>query len=237
MMDGKNTQEQKNEMLSSETAHFHVFYEEADKDFAGKLIGQIDEFYVNICQKAGSNPGTDVYDLYVCGSVDSYLFYTGRSRDEFQDWMVGNADMKRNRLCVASPRSRGNMSDSYEKYLLQVMLHEVVHIVFDRLCRPEECELWISEGIAVLLAEQTNVNYLSDKEYPRIASLGGKEDMDAFADNGGYAYSGVYVWYLMELYGMDKFLSVYKGECPAEDLLADGFEHDAILAYQARYRQ
>lgn len=117
------------------------------------------------------------------------------------------------------------------------MLHEVVHIVFDRLCRPEECELWISEGIAVLLAGQTNVDYLSEKEYPRIASLGGKDDIDAFASNGGYSYCGVYVWYLMELYGMEKFLSVYKGKCPVEGLLAEGFEHDAIVAYLARYRQ
>ncbi len=230
------TQRPKSEMPSSATAHFHVFYEEADKDFAEKLIGQIDDFFVNICHKAGSDPGTDVYELYVCGSTDSFIFYTGKTRDEYQDWMVGNADIKKNRLCVASPRSRGDMSESYENYLIQVMLHEVVHIVFERLCRPEECDLWISEGIAVLLAGQTNIGYLSEKEYPRIASLGGREDIGAFANNGGYGYSGVYVWYLIELYGMEKFLSVYKGECPVEGLLAEGFEHSAILAYQTRYR-
>lgn len=224
-------------MIHSDTSHFHVFYEEADKDFAEKLIEQIDGFYLTICQKAGCNPGTDVYELYVCGSIDSYLFYTGRTREKFQDWMVGNADMERNRLCVASPRSRGNLSDSYESYLIQVILHEVVHIVFDRLCKPEECELWISEGIAVLLAGQTDMDRLWESEYPRIASLGGREDMDAFANNGGYGYSGVYVWYLIELYGMEKFLSFYKGECPVEDLLMEGFEYNAILAYRTRYRQ
>ncbi|MDE7327425.1 MAG: hypothetical protein K2N63_14335 [Lachnospiraceae bacterium] len=227
--------EKRSELLNLDTTHFHVFYEEADKNFAMKLFGLIEEFYLNICQKIHSSPGENVYELYICGSAENFIFYTGKTKEDYQDWMVGNTDMDKKRLCVVSPRAKGNLSESYEEYLIKVMLHEVVHIVFDSICRPEECEIWISEGIAVWLAGQTKMDYISEKDYPRIADLGGKEDMYAFADNGGYDYCGVYVWYLMELYGMEKFLSIYRGECALEDLLVENFEHRAVIAYRTQY--
>lgn len=243
-MEQGRTATQKRELLNWDTSHFRVLYEETDKDFAGKLIGQIEVFYLDICRKARISPGEEVYELYVCGSAERFIFYTGKTQEEYQDWMVGNTDMEKKRLCVASPRAKGDMSERYEEYLVRVMLHEVVHIVFDSTCRPEDCEIWISEGIAVWLAGQTEVEYLSEKDYPRIADLGGKEDMCAFADNGGYGYSGVYVWYLTQLYGMEKFLAVYRGDCLVEDLLkeeerlhGETFEHRAIVAYGNRCGQ
>ena len=54
--------------------------------------------------------------------------------------------------------------------------------------------------------------------------------MDAFVENDGYDYSGAYVGYMIQLYGMEKFLSVYRGECPVEDLLEEDFESRAIAA-------
>ena len=67
------TQRHKNEMPSSATAHFHVFYEEADKDFAEKLIGQIDDFYLNICHKAGSDQGR-MFTNCMCADLQTALF-------------------------------------------------------------------------------------------------------------------------------------------------------------------
>lgn len=50
----------------------------------------------------------------------------------------------------------------------------------------------------------------------------------AFAEKGGYTYGGIYVRYLIELVGMKKFLSVYRGEWQAEEILKDSFESRAI---------
>lgn len=219
-------------MQNADTSHFRFFYEEADQDFAKKLLGRIEGFYLDACQKACGDPGEDRYELYVCGSAEDFIFYTGKAKEDYQDWMVGNTDMERKRLCIASPRAKGDFSEDYEEYLIKVMLHEAVHIAFDRVCAPEDCAIWLSEGIAVWLAGQTEADYISEEEAPKISELGGKWDMDAFADNGGYDYCGVYVWYLVKQQGMEKFLSAYRGECAVEELLEDGFENRAVAAYQ-----
>lgn len=217
------------------TAHFHIFYEEADRDFGEKIVGRMEDFYAGMCRRAGLEPGEERYDLYVCGTAEDFRYYTGKSEEEYEDWMVGNADMEKKRLCVASPRVKGDFSREYEEYLIRVMLHETVHMVFDRLCPPEQCPIWLSEGIAVCLAEQTEDSCISERDCPEIKELGGSTDMNAFVSRGGYGYSGVYVWYLLERFGMEKFLSLYRGECSAEELLEEGFEGRAVRAYQAHH--
>lgn len=76
---------------------------------------------------------------------------------------------------------------------------------------------------------------IEETGYPRLGELIGETDGVAFADKGGYTYGGIYVRYLIELVGMEKFLSVYKGECDAEELLEDSFESRAIAFCKSRF--
>ncbi len=216
------------ELTRRNVAHFHVFYREADKDFAEALTDRIEEFYLDICGRARLEPERDAYDLYVCGTVEDFLHFTGYTREYYQDWMVGNADSRRRRLCILAPGAKGNLSEEYREYLIRVMLHEVVHIVFDRICPEDRCPIWLSEGTAVCLAGQLEPENASESDYPRIADFMGETDGVDFANKGGYTYGGIYVRYLMELAGMEKFLSVYRGEREAEELLEDSFESRAI---------
>lgn len=215
-------------MQREDTAHFHIFYREADRSFAEALKERIEGFYLDMCGKACLEPEEDAYELYVCGTVEDFLHFTGHTREDYQDWMVGNADSGRRRLCVLSPGAKGDLSAEYQEYLIKVMLHEVVHIVFDRVCPEDQCQLWLSEGTAVCFAGQLEPEYASEDDYPPISDFVGEMDGAVFADKGGYTYGGIYVRYLIELLGMERFLSVYKGEQDAEELSADSFERRAI---------
>lgn len=216
------------EMMRMDTAHFHVFYRETDRSFAEALTERIEGFYVDVCGKAHLEPEEDAYDLYVCGTVEDFLHFTGYTKEYYQDWMVGNTDSSRRRLCILAPGAKGDLSQEYQDYLIKVMLHEVVHMVFDRLCSEDQCEIWLSEGTAVCFAGQLEPEHASESDYPRLADFVGETDGVAFAEKGGYTYGGIYVRYLIELLGMEKFLSVYRGECRAEDFLDDSFEIKAI---------
>lgn len=220
------------EMVQSEISNFRIIYYVEDRDFAGKLSRHIEPFYQEMCRKACIDAGEEVYELYVCGTTEDFIRFTGKNREDYQDWMVGNTDIHRKRLCILAPRAKGDFSKEYEDCLIRVMLHEVVHIVFDRICVPENCAIWLAEGTALYYAGQIDGSYVSETEYPRIVDLGGTEDGIAFAENGGYDYAGIYVWYLIERCGMEKFLSFYRGECHLEELQDEAFERKAILSYQ-----
>lgn len=219
-------------MIQENTLHFLINYNMEDTDFARKLKCRLEPFYTEICEKAFLCPGEDVYSIYICGTVDEFITLAGKTKETYQDWMVGNTDIFQKRLCILSPRAKGGLSEAYVDYLTRVMLHETVHIVFDRVCVPEKCEIWLAEGIALLYAGQINVTHVSETEYPRIAQISGMGAENDFADNGGYTYAGIYVWYLIRLHGMETFLAAYKGECEVGTLLGHDFEIRAITAYK-----
>lgn len=54
---------------------------------------------------------------------------------------------------------------------------------------------------------------------------------DNFVDNQGYDYAGIYVRHFIEMYGFDKFLAVYRGECDWRELIHDGFEKEAVCGF------
>ena len=112
----------------------------------------------------------------------------------------------------------------------KVAVHELVHLMFDDATgvAEDDAEVWIAEGIAVLYAKQTELQYVSETEYPKLAELVGFEN---FVDNGGYDYAGIYVWHLIQKYGFEKFLEVYRGECEWQKMIYDGFEAEAIQGY------
>lgn len=103
----------------------------------------------------------------------------------------------------------------------------------DSLADADEAELWIAEGIALLYAGQTEPEYISETDFPKLNSLIGEED---FADNGGYDYAGVYVWYFIEKFGADIFKRVYMGLEQSEKYLYPEFEEEAVKEFRKRWQ-
>lgn len=188
---------------------------------------------------------------YLCGNVPEYLRQTGKRAEDYEPWMVGYADSRLGKICLLLPEE-GDVkdqagdaeSDCSEKSqrlmeLEKIAVHELVHIIFDRHCGVTDGEAWLIEGIAILYAGQTDLRYVSEADCPKICALGGQcvdgETPDEFADNGGYDYAGIYVWYFIRKYGFEKFLAAYRNTVCTCEILPDGFEREAVAAYQREY--
>ena len=168
---------------------------------------------------------TKKFDFFLCPDVDSFIEYTGKSKETYQDWMVGNADYNRKRLCILSPRV---VYDRSCEEMMKVIVHEVVHIAMDSLANADEVELWIAEGIALLRAGQVEPGYISETDFPKLNNISGEDD---FVDNGGYDYAGLYVWYFIEKFGTDIFKRVYMGLEQVGKYLYPEFEEEAVMSF------
>lgn len=208
------------------TEHFTFFYSEVNGAYTKQLSEQIEEVYTKLGEEFAISLSTEIYEFYVCDCVADYIFFTGKKTEEYQDWMVGWADNRQKRLCLL-------VTDNQDVNLAKIMVHEITHIVFDHLLdAPDDVECWISEGIAVYVAGQTDMQFVSEEEYPSIREISGKGECDAFYDNGGYDYAGIYVAYFMEKYGREAFLKAYKNQIDLSDYIKEGFEREAIKFFQ-----
>lgn len=213
---------------TTETANFRIFYDEADTEMLETVKVKIQTAYTKVRQDFSITQNAGKFDFFLCPDVDSFIEYTGKSKENYQDWMVGNADYKRKRLCILSPRA---VRDRSCEEMMKVIVHEIVHIAMDSLADADEVELWIAEGIALLYAGQTEPEYISETDFPKLNSLIGEED---FADNGGYDYAGVYVWYFIEKFGADIFKRVYMGLEQSGKYLYPEFEEEAVKEFRKR---
>lgn len=205
-----------------ETARFILHFSEDDREIMERMARRADETYERVARAFDIPPAAEKFDFWLCPDVRSFMDLTGKGPETYQAWMVGNADYEKRRLCVLSPRT---VRDRTMEAMEQVVSHEIVHIAMDALCPGDKCPIWLSEGIATLWAGQVAPD--ADRPVPRIA---GWTDGIAFADNAGYDYAGVYVWYYMEKYGAERFRRVYAGEDAG---LYPGFEEEAVAAWQA----
>ena len=147
--------------------------------------------------------------------------------------MVGHSNGRTHTICLLSPNAS---AEAANRDMEKVAVHELVHMMFDEATgvAEDDAEVWIAEGIAVLYAEQTELQYVSETEYPRLAEL---ISFDNFVDNGGYDYAGIYVWHFIRTYGFEKFLEVYLEECRWQELIYKGFEAEAIQNYVKQVSQ
>lgn len=213
-----------------QTKHFKFVFSDEDKEFIHLFSDFIENEYVNLCDQFHIEKSGQSFEFYICNSINDYIIATNKKKEEYQDWMVGWADVSCGRLCLLSPNVATNFS---MEELRSIMVHEIVHIAFDSICESEDIECWIAEGIAVYYANQTNMEYISETEYPYVKEISGKGDCDNFYDHGGYDYCGIYVWYLIRKYGFDNFLKAYTNKIDLTTLITDGFEKEAIMEYKA----
>lgn len=205
-----------------ESDFFRVFYDEKDAHVIKPILSVIDSTYESIISTFKLVKSKDRFSLYICPDVTAFKKLTGKSDEEYQEWMVGNADYENRRLCLLSPNE---VKDRTFEEMLKVCKHEVIHIALDQLGNPDEVDIFISEGIAVAFAEQIDICSLDLENYPLARKL---SDEDYFYENNGYLYSGVYVLYIIKKYGTDAYKRIYMQEASLDQYLYEGFEKDAI---------
>lgn len=210
--------------MIKETTHFVSYYHHEDKNMAEKFIILLEEKFEEIHNCFHFEKSTKKYRFNFCKDVDEYIEMTGKRKEEYQSWMVGNSNIDDLTISILSPNA---VEDSSNQDMRKVAIHELVHMIFDDATRVSEddTEAWIAEGIAILYAEQTNIKYISVSDYPKVMDLVGFEN---FVDHQGYDYAGIYVWYFIDKFGFDKFLEVYCGKCEWQKLIYSGFESEAI---------
>lgn len=205
-----------------ETNFFHIAYDEKDSNIIKQIVSVVDTTYENIVHIFKLEKTEDKFTLYICPDVQSFKNYTGKTDDEYQEWMVGNADYENKKLCLLSPNV---VSDRSFEDMIKVCKHEVIHIALDQLGNADETDIFVAEGVAVAFAEQIEIPWLSLENYPLAKKL---SDEDYFYENEGYLYSGVYVLHLIKKYGTDVFKRIYMQTEPLAKYLYDGFEKEAI---------
>ena len=213
--------------MIKETTHFISNYHEEESALAQKFITLLEEKYEEIIQAFHFREATQKFKFNLCKDVKEYIEKTGKVREEYQDWMVGHSNIDTHTICLLSPRAS---KEAANQDMSKVAVHELVHMMFDDATgvAEDDVEAWIAEGIAIFYAKQTELQYISQTEYPKLFELTGFEN---FVDNGGYDYAGIYVWYLMERYGFETFLEVYQGQREWQELIFDGFEGEAITEF------
>ncbi len=207
---------------SIETQFFSVVYDSKDIHIIDQITDVIDDTYKTIIQIFNLKKDKYKFTLHICPDVESFKTLTGKSDNEYEEWMVGNADYTNRRLCILSPNV---VHDRTFEDMIKVCKHEVIHIAFDQLGNPDETDIFIAEGIAVAFAEQINIPGLDPENYPLAGKL---SDEEYFYENNGYLYSGVYVLYIIKKYGVDAYKRIYTQEDSLDKYLYEGFEKDAI---------
>ena len=205
-----------------ESEFFSVIYDERDANVIKQILSVIDNTYKSIICMFELVESKEKFTLYICPDVPTFKKLAGKADEEYQEWMVGNADYGNKKLCLLSPNE---VRDRTFEDMLKVCKHEVIHIAFDQLGNPDEVDIFISEGIAVAFAEQIDITSLDVEDYPLASKL---SDEDYFYENNGYLYSGVYVLYLIKKYGADTYKRIYMQEESLDKYLYEGFEKDAI---------
>ena len=216
--------------MIKETKHFITYFPEEENDMAEKFINLLEEKNGEIRENFGFGEATQKYNIQICNSIEEYIEKTGKKKEEYQSWMVGFSNSDSFTISILSPNVAEDRSmEDMEK----VAVHELVHMIFDDVTKvaEDDAELWLAEGIAILYAKQTEMEYISRSEYPKLTDL---IRFDNFADNQGYDYAGIYVWYFIRKFGFETFVRAYRGECNWQELIQEGFEAEAIEAYSKR---
>lgn len=213
--------------MTKETLHFIATYHEIDKAFAEKFVSLLEEKYSDINQCFAFKDAKHKYRFILCKDVEEYIGVTGKRKEDYQSWMVGHSNSDSHVISILSPRV---VTDRSEADMEKVAVHELVHMIFDDATgvSEDDCEVWVAEGIAILYANQTEREYISETEFPAIKDLSG---FDNFVDNQGYDYAGIYVRYFIKTYGFTKFIELYCKECEWQELIYDGFEGEAVTDY------
>lgn len=211
-------------MQSIRTKYADFFYSHDDAQFAPALASEIDGTYERTADFFDLGMAITKFDFYLCPDAHTFRTLAGISGENYKDWMVGNCDLQKRRICILSPRAA---NDRTPEQMMKVARHETIHMAMNNLAQAESVSLPLAEGIAVALSEQINVPFLDAGNPPRLTDL---LDEEFFCNHGGYDYSGAYILHLIKKYGKETFRRIYAGQSDLREYLYDGFEAEAVAA-------
>jgi len=180
-----------------ETEHFMVYYESLESKTISNIEDKLEKSYPDIQNFFGLGSGHKG-KIIVYEDVGKFQrAYLGFILSlVYGDWASGAA--YQDLVLVTSPENPGS-EHTYDD-ILEIIVHEYIHaLVYQKNEMPN---IWLDEGVATYLAGQKS------KLPPAIPGFEAlqAEDMGTFLDNDGYAFSYVYVEYLVKTYGNEKVI-------------------------------
>lgn len=207
-----------------EGKYFLFDFKDSDRKFAEVVISTAEAAFKNTSSLFRIPEPNELFLFKICSTIEDFISASGKTVEAYQPWMVGHADYNKRFVCLLSPSAASELSFSD---ILKIVKHEVAHIVFDQLGDPDDAPIGISEGIAVYIAEQIDKKLLDTNDPPSMVKL---NEEAYFYENSGYDYSGVYVRFFIEKFGIEAFKNIYTAKTRLEDYLYQGFEKEAVKA-------
>lgn len=159
------------------------------REFFGESL---DDLELNICTKVELNK-------IVAGSTSVY-----GDEKKIPEWVTG--------FCVNQKVYIAMLNEKDMEYLSKVAVHELVHLLSDRIEHKERRPKLLQEGLAVYLSGQMSenrfkiiVNHYNNKQLHRLSEYINCNGLE-FANLNGYVYSYFAMEYLISEYGKEKIL-------------------------------
>lgn len=131
------------------TTYFDLYYDVQDEALIKDLRRTIDTAFERILSDFDLPVPDERYSFFLCRDAAEYITRTGKTAEEYEEWMVGWADYRLRKLCILSPRV---VADKPPEEMRKVVIHEIVHLALDSLRSTDETEIFLAEGIAVAYA-------------------------------------------------------------------------------------
>jgi hypothetical protein len=206
-----------------ETEHFTLYYEVLGQDTILDLDENLENFYSE-AQLFFTTSNSQKGKIVVYANVDRFQrAYLGLLLSlVYDDWAVGAA--YQDLVLITSPENPGTQH-TYDD-IMETLMHEYAHTLIYQ--QNEMPDIWLDEGVATFLAGQKSKLPAMVPEFEALH----KQDMSSFLDNDGYAFSYVYMEYLVKTYGSESVVRLIKSNNYKETLGKSALDiYDEWLAY------
>jgi len=188
-------------MQVHETEHFTIYYETLKQKTLSDIEEKLETSYATI-QDFFSLRQTQKGKVVVYASVERFQrAYLGIFLSLlYSDWASGAA--YQDLVLITSPENPGTQH-TYED-VLEIVTHEYTHTLVYQ--QNEMSNIWLDEGVATFMSGQKSELPLIIPGFEAMQ----KQDMNTFLENEGYAFSYVYVEYLVKIYGNEKVVNLIR---------------------------
>ena len=168
-----------------------------------------------------------IFNKIISGELEVKIFSTRREYkdwtqygEKYQNWMVGRCDPEGNVIGLIIPSEAERTQDD----MLMVATHELYHYLLSKAFGDIK-SIVLDEGMACYLSGQMPKDVILKGEIKKASEL----ESD-FASLGGYRLAPIFIKYLMEKYGSNKYIELINSNNYVV-LLPRNFEKEAIINY------
>ncbi len=151
--------------------------------------------------------GVDSLDILIKIHESRESFNKQIKRDT-PDWLVANAS-NNNEIDILSPSSLKHESSHDPKEFLQIIKHEITHIIISKISKGAAIPKWLNEGLASCMAKQNqkliDPVFLEEDFSKKLSTPRG---WNQYLDYGAYQISALFVSFLIKKYKFRKILEL-----------------------------